>query len=63
MEAKGKSTSGRQVLECVMCCTKVIKDGDKNVSIYLAKRGLLGTLKNNCSEDMGQKTNKYVMKK
>lgn len=52
-----------EVLECVMCCRKVIEDGDKNVPIYLAKRGLLGTLKNSFSEDMGQKTEQVCSKK
>lgn len=46
-----------------MCCRKVIEDGDKNVPIYLAKRGLLGTLKNSFSEDMGQKTEQVCSKK
>lgn len=51
-----------EALRCVMCCRTVTEDGDKNVSIYLAKKGLSGTLKNSFSEDMGQNTGLVSMR-
>ena len=55
-EAMGKRTSGRQRISDVSCCRRVTEDGDKSVSIYLAKGKLLGTLENRFRGDVGQKT-------